>query len=220
MLLKLSDFVCLDLPYFVVAPWRRGLENYIRTLVTSKNGISISSHNHKTSTTITTCFIKSNKRFNHFKSLTISHKTKVTMRSSAIPALLAAFLTGASAIITGFTVPSAIALGQTFTVTLNTADYIQRVTDISAAFGIQPVPGAPGAIGDLFDSIYIGPAESNILQPITFETSIDPSTQAGAYIMTGAVTSLYGVGSEPVINLFNATVTVGAGVSAVNVTSN
>lgn len=50
------------------------------------------------------------------------------MRSSSAASIAAlSLLSGANAIITGITTPLTIAPGQPFTVTLNTADYIQAV---------------------------------------------------------------------------------------------
>jgi hypothetical protein len=142
------------------------------------------------------------------------------MRFSSISAVAAlSLLSSANAIITGITAPSTIAPGQAFTVTLNTADYIQAVYNVAAAFGIAEGNGYPQSLGTVIQSDYLGPADSNILTPITFSMSIDPSTPEGPAVLSAAVFSLYGAVAGPAYDLYNVTVTVGTQRSTTTVTS-
>lgn len=128
--------------------------------------------------------------------------------STAILPFLALALP-AQAIITGITAPSSITAGSPFTLTINTADYIQSVYDVSAAFGI--IPGNSGYTGSLvqvFDSVYLGPQLSNIVMPIRFTVSVDAATPKGPATIAASVTSLWGAGAGPLISTFNTTVTV------------
>ena len=130
------------------------------------------------------------------------------MQFSATVLPLLALALPASAIVSGLTAPSSITAGETFILTLDTADYIQTVYDVSVAFGIAPGVGNPGALGNVFASAYLGPQLSNILNPIRFTVSVDATTPKGESTIAASVTSLYGVGAEPAINTFNTTVTV------------
>lgn len=129
-------------------------------------------------------------------------------------------LSGANAIITGITAPSTIAPGQPFTVTLNTADYIQAVYNVAATFGIADGEGYPQSLGTVINSEYLGPADSNILTPITFFMSIDPSTPVGPAVLSAAVFSLYGAVAGPGTDMYNVTITIGTETSTTTVTSN
>jgi hypothetical protein len=129
------------------------------------------------------------------------------MRLSTPLSLLLAPLS-VSAIITGLTAPPTITPNSNITLTLTTSDYIQAVTDVSCAFGIAPGAGYPDSLGTLIYSAYLGPALSNTLQPIPFTVQVPAGTQTGPALVAVAVTSLYGVDNEPVVNLFNTTVTV------------
>lgn len=126
--------------------------------------------------------------------------------AAAVSALALAF--PASAIISSISAPATVTAGSTFILTLNTADYIQSVYDVSAAFGIAAGSGNAGSLGTVFASAYLGPPLSNILTPIKFTVTVDESTPKGESIIAASVTSLYGVEAEPVINVFNTTVTV------------
>jgi hypothetical protein len=130
------------------------------------------------------------------------------MQFSATVLPLLALALPTSAIITGVTAPSSITAGSPFILTLNTADYIQAVYDVSVAFGISPGEGHGGSLGDVFASAYLGPPLSNILNPIRFTVIVDGSTPKGEAVIAAAVTSLYGIGAEPALNTFNTTVTV------------
>lgn len=113
-----------------------------------------------------------------------------------------------SAIITGVTAPATITAGEPFQLTLTTADYIQSVYDISAAFGITPGKGNNAALGNVFASAYLGPQLSNILYPIRFTVTVDASTPKGNATIAASVSSLYGIENGPATNVWNTTVTV------------
>lgn len=130
------------------------------------------------------------------------------MQFSATVLPLLALALPASAIVSGVTAPSSVTAGESFILTLDTADYIQAVYDVSVAFGIASGVGYQGSLGDVFASAYLGPQLSNILNPIRFTVSVDASTPKGESIIAASVTSLYGLAAEPVINTFNTTVTV------------
>jgi Nis1 family len=142
------------------------------------------------------------------------------MRFSTISTAAAlSLLSGANAIITGITAPSTIAAGEPFFVTLNTADYIQTVYDVAVAFGIADGQGYPQSLGTVFNSEYLGPSKSNILDPITFVVEIDAATPFGTHVLSAAVFSLYGAVAGPVADMYNVTVTVGLENSIDTVTS-
>lgn len=126
--------------------------------------------------------------------------------SSFLPLLALALPT--SAIISSVSAPETITAGTPFTLTLNTADYIQSVYDVSAAFGIATGKGAAGSLGNVFSSAYLGPQLSNIVMPIRFTVSVDANTPKGEATIVASVTSLWGVGYDPSISTFNTTVTV------------
>jgi len=128
-------------------------------------------------------------------------------------------LTTTSAIITGITAPSTIARGEPFTVTINTANYIQSVYDVAAAFGIAPGAGFQDALGSVFASEYLGPSKSNIETPIDFTVRIDENTPAGTALLSASTFSLFGAAAGPVASLWNVTVTVGEVTSTDTVTS-
>lgn len=126
--------------------------------------------------------------------------------STFLPLLALALPT--SAIINGLTAPKTVTAGSSFTLTLETSDYIQRVYDVSAAFGIAQGKGAGGSLGTVFASAYLGPQLSNIVMPIEFTVAIDGDTPKGDSMIAAAVTSLWGVGMDPLVSTFNTTVTV------------
>jgi hypothetical protein len=126
--------------------------------------------------------------------------------STFLPLLAMALPT--SAIINGLIAPKNVTAGSSFTLTLQTSDYIQRVYDVSAAFGIAPGKGAGGSLGVVFASAYLGPQLSNIVMPIDFTVSVDESTPKGESIIAAAVTSLWGVGMDPLVSTFNTTVNI------------
>jgi hypothetical protein len=132
------------------------------------------------------------------------------MRFSTTTVLAASLtlLSGANAIITGVTTTATVIAGEPFTLTLTTADYIQTVYDVSVAFGIAPASGHSGFLGDVFASAYLGPTLSNTLNTIPFTVIVPKTTTVGTSVITAAVTSLYGLGGEPVVDMWNTTVSV------------
>jgi hypothetical protein len=130
------------------------------------------------------------------------------MQFSATVLPLLALALPARAIITGVVAPSSVSTGTPFTLTLDTADFIQSVYDVSVAFGVAPGAGNAGALGDVFYSAYLGPQLSNVLTPIHFTVLLDDGVAKGDATIVAAVTSLFGVGATPDISFFNTTVTV------------
>ncbi|KAF2238387.1 hypothetical protein EV356DRAFT_573481 [Viridothelium virens] len=144
------------------------------------------------------------------------------MRAQTLLAAGAALLTSrASAIISGFAVPSTIAAGQPFDVIVETADYIQTVQDVAISFGIAPPQLAhDSTLGtNLLTSQLLGPSKSNILTNITFSEEIPAEVAAGDYVVTAAVFSLYGVEYSPAVDYFTVNTTVGATTSETYVSS-
>lgn len=84
-----------------------------------------------------------------------------------------------SARIAGIAVPDTIQLGGGFNAIIETEDYIQSVYDVAIVFGVSPGAGYPGSLGNVFDSFYLGPEESNVLYNITKWTTLPPSTPMG-----------------------------------------
>lgn len=80
------------------------------------------------------------------------------MRCQSILSSLA-LLGAASARIVGITAPSSIAPGSNFTITIITENYIQAVTDLTAAFGLYPQV-YPDTLGNYLGSTYLGPGRS------------------------------------------------------------
>lgn len=81
------------------------------------------------------------------------------MHFKTILASCAGLLGFVSARIDEFAVPSTIKPGESFDVVLVGHDYIQRVDEIAAAFGVRPVDAYKGSLGTLLGSVYLGPSE-------------------------------------------------------------
>jgi len=80
------------------------------------------------------------------------------MRFGSILTVAAATLAPVvSGIITGIAVPETIKAGGGFNLIITTANYIQRVYDVSGAVGIAPGKGYPGSLGPVLGSFYLGP---------------------------------------------------------------
>jgi hypothetical protein len=159
-----------------------------------------------------------NQYFLFAKSLNPSERFKMRFSGVSTAAALS-ILSGANAIITGITAPATIAPGQPFIITLNTANYIQAVYNVAAAFGIADGKGYPQSLGTVIDSEYLGPSKSNILDPINFTVQIDADTPTGPHLLSAAVFSLYGAVAGPGTDYYNVTVTVGSETSTETVTS-
>jgi hypothetical protein len=140
------------------------------------------------------------------------------MHASSVLAALASFGLS-SAIITGISVPSTIKAGDGFNAYINTADYIQSVYDVSIAFGVAPGAGYQGALGQVIDSFYLGPQQSNVVQPIPKWVTMPSNIQNGQATLSGAVFSLYGAADAQTLTTYNVTVTIGDATSTNYVTS-
>jgi Nis1 family len=123
------------------------------------------------------------------------------------------------AIITGISVPATIKPGDGFNAYINTADYIQSVYDVAVAFGVAPGAGYQGALGQVIDSFYLGPEQSNVVQPIPKWVTMSSTVQQGQAIVSAAVFSLYGAADAQTLTTYNVTVTIGDATSTNYVTS-
>ncbi|KAI9689298.1 MAG: hypothetical protein M1822_009948 [Bathelium mastoideum] len=144
------------------------------------------------------------------------------MRAQTLLAAGAAlFASQASAIITGFSVPSTIKAGDDFAVIISTADYIQSVQDVAISFGVAPPQYAFNqTLGTtLLSSQFLGPADSNILTNITVHETIPENTDAGDVVFTGALYSLYGARYSGAVTYFSVNTTIGDATSTTYVSS-
>ncbi|KAH6675624.1 hypothetical protein B0J14DRAFT_586921 [Halenospora varia] len=133
--------------------------------------------------------------------------------NTLLPTLLS-ITTLTTARIVGLRAPSQIAPGTPFTLTLLTENYIQSVYDVSAAFGIAPGAGYPQSLGtDLFSSVYIGPAGSNVLNGLNYTVAISKEFAKGEATLSASVMSLYGAVYGPTLVGWNVSVVVGDSVS-------
>jgi len=124
-----------------------------------------------------------------------------------------------SAIITGISVPKTIKPGDGFNARINTANYIQSVYDVAVAFGVAPGSGFQGALGQVTDSFYLGPGQSNVVTPITKWTILPSSIGKGQATYSAAFYSLFGAAAGPTLTTYNVTITVGDETSTEYVTS-
>ncbi|KAK6537579.1 hypothetical protein TWF694_011761 [Orbilia ellipsospora] len=134
-------------------------------------------------------------------------------------ATAAAFSGLSEAIITGISIPSTIKAGDGFNLYINTANYIQSVYDVSVALGVAPGKGIQGALGQVTDSFYLGPSQSNVLYRIPKWTTIPSSLTKGTWTYAATFFSLYGAGAAPTLVTYNVTITVGDTTSTSYVTS-
>ncbi|KAF2761452.1 hypothetical protein EJ05DRAFT_473950 [Pseudovirgaria hyperparasitica] len=133
------------------------------------------------------------------------------MRASILAAV-ASMTCLASARIVGFAVPKTIATNSPFDITVISENYIQSAQEISIAYGVTsgPVTPYPGTLGRLVGSAYLGPDASNTLSNITITATLDGDIiEKGDGLFSAALTSLYGVAYGPVLQNFNASITVG-----------
>jgi Nis1 family len=131
---------------------------------------------------------------------------RFTPTSTAL--FLSTLISSSSAIITGVSTTSTVYAYNPFTVTLTTADYIQSVYDVAVAFGVAPGAGVPDSLGNVMSAAFLGPSQSNILTPITFDVTLPAGTTNGEHMLTAAVYSLWGAEYEPRVTEFNTTITV------------
>ncbi|KAF3918720.1 hypothetical protein AA313_de0208958 [Arthrobotrys entomopaga] len=134
-------------------------------------------------------------------------------------ATVAAFSGVSNAIITGISVPATIKAGDGFNLYINTANYIQSVYDVSVALGVAPGKGIQGALGQVTDSFYLGPSQSNVLYRIPKWTAIPNSLNKGNWTYSATFTSLFGAGAAPTLVTYNVSIAVGDTTSTTYVTS-
>jgi len=110
------------------------------------------------------------KKLSKYLKQTSSSPTSIKMRFSSASALISAaslLLAPTSAWIVGIKAPATITTDTEFTVTLITADYIQRVYDAAASFGLLPTgdqtPSEIDGLGTPFATSVLGESKSNIL---------------------------------------------------------
>ncbi|KAL9075951.1 MAG: hypothetical protein Q9161_001345 [Pseudevernia consocians] len=128
---------------------------------------------------------------------------------------LSLFTAFASASISGIAVPSTIAPGSSFRVTIITEDFIQSVQDVAIAFGLAPNAAiANSSLGTLLSSKYLGPDDSNIETNITHIVSIPDGLATGPIVFTSSLFSLLGADFEPNLQSFSVDVTVGDATSS------
>ncbi|KAM0513376.1 hypothetical protein ACHAPE_007839 [Trichoderma viride] len=120
------------------------------------------------------------------------------------------FLASANAIIRGIAVPETIKPGAPFQLTIETANYIQAVSDVAIVVGYQPGDGYPDCLGTVLGEFYLGPKNSNILTNITETITIPANIAQGDGIISATVYSLYGVSQMPTLVNHNVTITVGS----------
>ncbi len=140
-----------------------------------------------------------------------------------------------SASISGIAVPSTIAPGSNFRVTIITEDFTQSVQDVAIAFGLAPNAAiANSSLGTLLSSKYLGPGKlfssfsltavllpasfnsvdmlidnSNIETNITHFVQIPDGLATGPIVFTSSLFSLLGADYEPHLQSFSVNVTVG-----------
>ncbi|KAF2186285.1 hypothetical protein K469DRAFT_540081, partial [Zopfia rhizophila CBS 207.26] len=119
-----------------------------------------------------------------------------------------------SARIAGLAAPATLAPNSPYTLTVITENYIQRVYDVSVAWGYVAAPGFPQSLGRDVGSSYLGPDKSNILTNISIETTApaglrEAANAEGKVLLSAAVYSLYGALAQPTVANFNVTVQVG-----------
>lgn len=139
------------------------------------------------------------------------------MKFTALAALSTLGLS--NAIITGISVPSTIKPGDGFNLRINTANYIQSVYDVAVALGVAPSHGYQGALGQVTDSFYLGPQQSNVLGGIPKWTTLPASVAKGQATYTATFYSLFGAAAAPTLTSFNVTINVGDQTSTDYVTS-
>ncbi|KAF4496717.1 secreted NIS1 [Fusarium agapanthi] len=127
----------------------------------------------------------------------------------SIAAASTALLALAEARITGIKVPKEIAVGEPFEAIIVRENYIQSVFDSSIVFGYAPESQYPGTVGQVADSLALGKAESNKVEPLKKKLTIPRGATKGKGLVTAALLSIYGASGSPTISEYNVTVTFG-----------
>ncbi|CAH0044901.1 unnamed protein product [Clonostachys solani] len=129
----------------------------------------------------------------------------------SVAAVAATLAATAQARIYGISVPETIKPGDKVDLKIISQGYIQRVDDIAIAFGYNSKAAAyPDTLGNLLDSFYLGPDESNLGQAVIVKTVTFPSSIAtGEGVVSAGLYSLYGVSKGPTLSNYNVTITFG-----------
>jgi hypothetical protein len=86
---------------------------------------------------------------------------------------------------------------------------IRSIYDIGVGFDIAPGVGYPDPLGEPFASEVLGQALSSQVYPVNFAVQLPSGyPPQGPVLLSAALLSLYGVDAEPVIGLFNVSVTI------------
>ena len=142
------------------------------------------------------------------------------LSTTAISTLALALLSAgpATARIIGIRAPTTIVAGQSFPVSILTENYIQSVEDVSAAWGIFAGAGIGEALGQFLDAKLLT-QYSNTPNPIPFTLTAPSYLSDGEATVSAGITSLYGAGYMPTVEIFNVSVTFGDSVSTETVDS-
>ncbi|RSL72244.1 hypothetical protein CEP54_000847 [Fusarium duplospermum] len=111
--------------------------------------------------------------------------------------------------IVGISVPKTIKPGEDFEAIIISENYIQSVYDVAIAFGYSPGKGFPGSLGQVADSFYLGPDESNQLHNFNKTINIPTDATKGEGLVTASLFSLYGAAKAPTLSNYNVSVTFG-----------
>lgn len=131
---------------------------------------------------------------------------------------MAAMVAPITARIIGIEAPTNISPGTPFTVSIMTENYIQSVTDLAVAWGINPGKGFASSIGNILGTKLLL-SDSNTLDSIPFTLTAPDYLAEGQATVSASVTSLYGASKNPVTYIFNVTVSVGADIQSQRVKS-
>jgi len=140
------------------------------------------------------------------------------MRFQTSLAAAASLLTLASARIIGIAVPDTIKPGDGFNAIIETENYIQSVYDIAIAFGVASGNEAPGSLGTVLGSYYLGPEQSNVAN-FTKWVTLPASTPLGESTLSASLFSLYGASSSATLSNYDVQVTIGDSTSTNYVSS-
>jgi hypothetical protein len=130
--------------------------------------------------------------------------------------VVAALATSASAYITGIKVPETIKAGETITVNITRANYIQAVYDGAALFGIDESMGQiRGALGEpiyayaLTDKDRSPDFVNGLIPDLPVQMKLPTGIKNGEVQFVFAPVSGWGVGFTPSVSNFRVNITVG-----------